>query len=122
MHSCLSILTDDNGSNWIKKDDHMFDVTMGSYMGAEVCDLVGLLLLQHLQKVLTPGSYGIYCEDGLAVLNKASSSKQQRISKKIREKFNTHGFKIVIEKGLFETDFLDISVSLREATYLQLFH
>ena len=35
----LHVLTDDNGSSWVKKHDHVFHVTMGSYMGAEVCDL-----------------------------------------------------------------------------------
>ena len=90
---------------------------MGSYMGAKVCVLVGLSLLQHLPEVLTPKSYGIYPDDGLAVLNKASNSEQERISKKIRKIFNKHGFEITNEKGLFETEFLDILMSIREATY-----
>ena len=46
-------------------------------MGAEVCDLAGLFLLQHLQVILTPGFRGIYCDDGLAVLHKASNSEQE---------------------------------------------
>ena len=32
-----------NGNPWVKKNDENFDVTMGSYDGAEVCELVGLM-------------------------------------------------------------------------------
>ena len=34
---------------WIKKNhDSLFDVTMGSYDGAEICELVGLFLLNDI--------------------------------------------------------------------------
>ena len=29
---------------WMKKDSGLFDVTMGAYDGAEVCELVGTIL------------------------------------------------------------------------------
>ena len=32
----------DSKGTWIKKDDNLFDVTMGSFDGAEICELVGL--------------------------------------------------------------------------------
>ena len=38
------------GQPWTKKGDVPFDIPMGSYDGAEVCELVGLYLL-HLLKV-----------------------------------------------------------------------
>ena len=48
MHSKKSILLH-NGSPWVKKDnDGMFDVTMGTFDGAEVCELVGLFILNDL--------------------------------------------------------------------------
>ena len=35
-----------NDKTWLKKNDQsLFDVTMGSYDGAEVCERVGLFLL-----------------------------------------------------------------------------
>jgi hypothetical protein len=34
-----------NGKPWIKRDSSsLFDVTMGSYNGAEICELVGLFI------------------------------------------------------------------------------
>ena len=48
MHSRKSLLFD-QGTAWIKKnDDGLFDFTMGSYDGTEVCELVGLLILDQL--------------------------------------------------------------------------
>ena len=34
---------------WVKKRNKTFDVTMGSWDGAEVCDIVGIYLLSQLQ-------------------------------------------------------------------------
>ena len=47
-HTCISVLSDVDGYNWIKADNEMFDVAMGSYMGAEICDLIGLYILNDL--------------------------------------------------------------------------
>ena len=46
-----SFLQSDN-TPWIKKSGGTFDITMGGYHGAEVCDLVGLYLLSELIKIL----------------------------------------------------------------------
>ena len=35
---------------WIKKNGGQFDVTMGAYDGAEVCELVGTFLLFQLSQ------------------------------------------------------------------------
>ena len=75
----------------------MFDVAMGSYMGAEICDLIGLYILNDLPNILVDNSYGVYRDDGLSILEKKSSCKQERITNKIREVFKDHGFWITIE-------------------------
>ena len=43
-HTRKSLLYN-NSEPWIKKDSGLFDVTMGAYDGAEVCELVGTFLL-----------------------------------------------------------------------------
>ena len=47
FHACKSLLFDKT-SVCVKKDNPDFDVTMGNYDGAEVCELVGLYLLNLL--------------------------------------------------------------------------
>jgi len=41
MHSRKSLLFS-NGDTWIKQENPNFDVAMGVYDGAEICELVGL--------------------------------------------------------------------------------
>ena len=69
LHSRKSLLFD-SSSTWIKKDGNLFDVTMGSYDGAEICELVGLFLLHELNTLMTDkaGSIGLYRDDGLAAV------------------------------------------------------
>ena len=54
---------------WQKKGDTTFDVTMGSYDGAETCDLVGSFLLLQPQDLNI--NVGLYRDDGLATTNTA---------------------------------------------------
>ena len=51
--------------------DSVFDVTMGSFDGAEVCELVGLFILNSLQERFGE-NVGLYHDDGLAVVNTRS--------------------------------------------------
>ena len=59
MHSRKSLLFNNNKA-WIKKDNSSFDVTMGSYDGAEVCDLVGLFILNDLCNIYGKENIGLY--------------------------------------------------------------
>ena len=53
QHSRKSLLF--SGSEcWIKKNDELFDVTMGAFDGAEVCELVGLYLLKKIKNIIPP--------------------------------------------------------------------
>ena len=41
----------DKNSVWVKKGNSKFDVTMGSFDGAKICDLEGLYILFQLQEL-----------------------------------------------------------------------
>ena len=65
MH-CRKSLLFDNETAWTKKNDNdMFDVTMGSFDGAEVCELIGLFLLNNLSEKYGKNNVGLYRDDGL---------------------------------------------------------
>ena len=57
---------------WQKKNTNLFDVAMGAYDGAEVCELVGLFLLNSLANKFDKNSVGLYRDDGLAVFKNLS--------------------------------------------------
>ena len=64
FHALKSLLFD-KSSVWIKKDSSDFEVTMGSYDGAEVCELVGLFLLNLLTNEFGKSNIVLYRNDGL---------------------------------------------------------
>ena len=69
--------------NYLKKStNNCFDVTMGSYDGAEVCELVGLYILDELSKFLNKNDVGLYRDDGLIVLKNKNGHESDKIKKK----------------------------------------
>ena len=58
------------------KTTSAFDVTMGSYDGAEICELVGLYLLSQLQNLNI--NVGLYRDDGLAVTKHTKRSGEDK--------------------------------------------
>ena len=80
-HARKSFLIHD-GNSWFKKEvNPLFDVTMGRYDGAEVCDLVRLYLLNKLAPLTGTKNVGLYTDDGLAVIHQANRPKMDRIRK-----------------------------------------
>ena len=110
-----SILFDENTA-WCKKSStSLFDVTMGSFDGAETCEIVGSFLLSKLTP-LYDNNIGLYRDDGLAAFNK-SPKEIENIKKHICKTFNDHGLKITIEANKKSVNELDITLDLRSATY-----
>ena len=73
LHSRKTLLFNDN-EPWVKAGDSpMFDVAMGSYDGAEVCELVGFYMLHKLTTTIRNGSIGLYRDDGLAAFRNTSA-------------------------------------------------
>ena len=87
MHARKSLLFSD-GEIWIKKGDELFDVTMGSFDGAEICELVGLFLLFALMQQFGKECVGLYRDDGLAVFQNMSGPEADRTRKKIIKVFH----------------------------------
>ena len=93
IHAKNSILVHQQQS-WQKKGVTTFDVTMGSYDGAETCELVGSSLLLQLQDLDI--NIGLYRDDGLAISN-ATPRVTEIIKKEICRVFNQNGLWITIE-------------------------
>ena len=100
-----------NGQPWMKRNSNsLFDVTMGSYDGAETCELVGSYLLSQLKKI--PGvEIGLYRDDGLAVLQQTPRATE-RIKKEICHIFRQCDLKITIEANKKVVNFLDVTLDL----------
>ena len=103
-------------TTWRKKTSNsLFDVTMGSFDGAETCELVGAHLLSQLS-----AEYGndisLYRDDGLAAFDKPPR-KIENIKKGICKVFSNNNLKITIEANKKCVNYLDITLDLRSSIY-----
>ena len=80
---------------------------MGSFDGAECCEIVGLYLLHKISKKVPTNQLGMYRDDGLAMIPHANGPKMDRIRKDITEILKSEGLKITCDTNLLYTDFLD---------------
>lgn len=114
IHAKHSLLYDSKHL-WQKKGPDTFDVTMGSYDGAETCELVGCFLLSQLQEKYG-NKIGLYRDDGLAVTD-TTPRETEKIKKGICQIFKTHGLNITIEANKQIVNFLDVTFNLTDKTY-----
>ena len=107
----------DKSSAWVKKGNVLFDVTMGSFDGAEICELVGLYILEKLSAILGKSQVGLYRDDGLAIVTNANGPKMDNLRKQVSSLFKEEGLSITIDTNLVETDFLDVSFNILTKTF-----
>ena len=100
-----------------KNSDNCFDVTMDSYDGAKVCELVGALVLYILANSITKRNSGLYRDDGLILMRNENGQKTERIKQEVTKILKEIGFKTEIKTNLKVVDFLDITFNLSNHTY-----
>ena len=115
MHARRSLLFH-NGEAWIKKDGSDFDVTMGSYDGAEVCELVGLYLLSVLTERFGEEAIGLYRDDG-AIADKFTKRQADKARKDLIQIFKSCGFTITVEIYMPRMNYLDVTFDLPSEKY-----
>jgi len=93
-----------------KTGTNLFDITMGSYDGAEACELVGTLLL-HSITAKYGNTFGLYRDDGLGVI-RGSARNTEKIKQGLCTLFHTHGLRITIEANKKVVNFLDVTLDL----------
>ena len=104
---------------WVKKDgSEDFDVPMGCFDGAEVCELVGTFILNKLKNVFQNNTFGLYRDDGLAVIKGLSGLEIERLKKNVVKTFKDCGLNITIETNLHTANYLDVTFYLQKDTYL----
>ena len=90
---------------------------MGSFDGAEICELIELYIQPKLEKILPKSNFGLYRDDGLALLRNLNGQQTDKVRKNIIGVFKDIGFSLEIETNLKEVDFIDVSLNLRNGTY-----
>ena len=121
IYHCRKSLLFFNDEAWKNKDtDSSFDVILGSFDGAEVCELIGIYiqsLLTDSVELIKKENIGLYQDDGLILFRNINGQKTDRLRKRIIKKFQSIGFKIEIVTNLQEVDFLDVTLNLINNIY-----
>ena len=107
---------------WMKTKSEDFDVPMGSYDGAEVCEIIGIYLLHKITDekngVFDKGNVGLYRDDGLSIV-RGSDVERERATKKLIKIFKNQKLKITTESGKTGTDYLNLYLDLKNNCYRQ---
>ena len=106
----------DKPKPWVKKSGQ-FDVTMGAPDGAEVCELVGLFLINETKNRFPELNFGLYRDDGLATYGRMPAKKADKIRKDLHALFGQHELRITVEIGTTTCNFLDVTLDLQEDTH-----
>ena len=106
-----------DGEPWVKKGNDIFDVGMGFYDGAEICELVGLYLLNQIKEKIGSAELGLYRDDGLGLFPDISASGAERIKKDLVEVFKQNDLRITVDANLKVVNFLDVTLNINNNTY-----
>ena len=116
FHARKSLLYKE-GEPWIKKQSNNFDVTMGSYDGAEVCELIGIFMLSLIGNKYNPNNIGLYRDDGLAVFKNTSGPQSEKIKKTFQKMFKNKGLDIIINCNMKIVNYLGVTLNLNDGSY-----
>ena len=95
----------------------LFDVAMGAYDGAEVCELVVIFLLQKISETCNEGDIGLYRDDGLAIFRNKSGTQLEKIKKKLQRLFKEYDLEIIAESNQKIVNYLDVTLNLKDGTF-----
>ena len=85
---------------------------MGSYDGPEICELVGLFILNNLGKKFGKKNIGLYRDDVLVIIKNRSARLADKTRKELHKVFEQFGLKITAEANLHVVNFLDVTFDL----------
>ena len=109
----------DCSHNWIKKQGGLFDVSMGLFDGAELCEhiYVGTYMFNVLSKKFNKNDFGLYRDDGLAFLKNKSGLQSEQVKKNNQKIFKEHGLDIIIQCNMRVVNYFDVTFNLNDGTY-----
>ena len=89
---------------------------MGSFSGAEICELVGLFLLSQITEIMPKSQVGCYRDDGLAV-TLLRPRQAEMLKKRLCKLFNDNGLSIEVNVNIKIVNFLDVTLDLNSGIF-----
>ena len=103
------------GQTWKKKGDDQFNISMGSWDGAESTDIVGLFLLSKMQ-ALKDAKPGLYRDDGLLV-TRGTPRNTEKLKQDLTNLFSKYKLKLTLDCNHKIINFLDVTFNLDDGLY-----
>ena len=113
-HSLKSLLFSQE-QTWMKKRSDLFDVSMSAYNGVEMCELIGILLLNLLGRQYDTKNIGLYRDDGLSIFKNCSGLQMETIKKHLQKVFRNIGLGVIIECNVKVGNY--VTFNLNDDTY-----
>ena len=89
---------------------------MGTYHGAEVCELIDIFILPRLSQYISKNRIGLYRDNGLAILKKTSGPEVENLKKKFQKLSKEKDLDIIAQCNSKITHYLDITLNLDDGT------
>ena len=101
----------------LKKGESNFDITVRTYDGAEVCELIGIFMFSLLSKHINKNHIELYRNDGLAILKNNSRTEAEKFKKKFQKLFKEKHIDIIVQYNFKITNFFNITLKLNDGSY-----
>ena len=95
----------------------LFDVPIGAYDDAELCELVGIFLSEKISDICNEGDIGLYRDDGLAIFRNKSGTELEKIIKKLQRLLKEYDLEITAESKQKLVNYLNITLNLKDGTF-----
>ena len=115
-HSRKSLLFD-KGNTWMKKGRDIFNVAMGTYDGADVCELVGTFLSEKINEICNKSNNRLYRDDGLSIFRNKSGTQLEKMKKKLQRLFKEYYLEITAQSNIKIVNYLDVTLNLKDGTF-----
>ena len=102
---------------WMKEGSDLFDDSMGAHDSAEVCELIGIFLLNLLGRQYNTKNSSLYRDDGLSIFKNWSGLQMEKIKKRLRKVFKNNGLDIIIACNMKIVNYLNVTFNLNDGTY-----
>ena len=96
----MNLVFNNKNSLLKKSGNEEFDVPMGCFDGADVCELLGVYILHLLRTVMRKENVGLYRDDGLDIFRNSSCPEIERKRKEIIQIFKSCGLNITVKTNL----------------------
>ena len=90
---------------------------MGSYDGAEVCELIGIFMLSLIGNKYNSNNIGLQRDGRLAVFKNTSGLQSEKIKKTFQKMLRDKSLDIIINCNVKIVNFFDVTLNLNGSPY-----